>query len=338
MPSAPSGPLTDSPLRTALSVCRRQFTTVGVFSLFVNVLMLSTSIYMMQVFDRVLSSRSTDTLLFLTLIALGAVLAMALLEVARGKVLARSAAWIERTVGPEAFARAVEAQLRGRPYRMEAMRDLAACRGFVASPAMTTLYDVPWVPIYLGVVFLLHHTLGWLATAAAVALFLLTLTNEWRTGTLLRRSNVAAIENQRRAESIVRNAEVIDSMGMMGSVARRWQEGVARAAPDQQMAADRSSWALGATKFVRLGAQIGVLGLGALLVLEQVLTPGAMIAASIIMGRALAPVEQMIGAWKQLVAARQSYRRLTLHLEAPRLRPPGLPLPEPSARLAAERV
>ena len=194
------------------------------------------------------------------------------------------------------------------------------------------------MPIYLGVVFLLDPTLGWLATGAAVALFLLTVVNEWGTVALLRRSSAAAIESQRRAESIVRNAEVIDSMGMMRAVARRWQEGVARAAPDQQRAADRAGWALGATKFVRLGAQIGVLGLGALLVLEQVMTPGAMIAASIIMGRALAPVEQMIGAWKQLVAARQSYRRLTAHLQAPRLRPPGLPLPEPTARLAADRV
>lgn len=334
--------MTDQPqpnlLQKAVRACRSQFVVVGVFSLFVNLLMLTTSIYMMQVFDRVLATRSTDTLLFLTLIALGATLLMALLEFARGQLLSRCAAWIEQTVAPEAFSRAIEAQLRNRPYRMEAMRDLAVCRGFVQSPGMTALYDVPWVPIYLAFIFLLHPTLGWIATAGAVVLFLLTLANEWTTSSLLKRANVAAMANQRRSESVVRNAEVIDSMGMLPNVLQRWQEGTARMLPAQQSAADRAGVIMGMTKFFRLGVQIGVLGAGALLVLENAMTAGAMIAGSIIMGRALAPVEQMIGAWKQLVSARQSYRRLSAHLTVPRLRPGGMPLPEPSGRLSLERV
>lgn len=328
----------DNALAKAVSATRAQFVSVGAFSLVVNLLMLTTSIYMMQVFDRVLATRSTDTLLFLTLIALGALLALALLEAARTQILARTAAWIEQRVAPETFARALEAQLRARPYRAEALRDLAVCRGFVASPGMTALYDVPWVPVYLAFVFLLHPSLGWLALGGAIMLFLLTLANEWSTGRLLRTANTAVLTAQRRADSIVRNAEVIDSMGMTGDVIRRWQEASARVVPAQLSAADRAAWIMGTTKFVRLGVQVGVLGLGALLVLDQAITAGAMIAASIIMGRALAPVEQMIGAWKQLVSARQSYRRLTAHLSMPRIRPPGIPLPEPEARLVAERV
>ena len=331
-------PAPENALARAVGACRSQFVTVGAFSLVVNLLMLTTSIYMMQVFDRVLATRSTDTLLYLTLIALGAILAMALLEVARTQILSRSAAWIEQSVAPEAVARAVEAQLRNRPYRTEALRDLAACRGFVASPGMTALYDVPWVPVYLAFVFLVHPALGWLALGGAVVLFLLTLTNEWSTGRLLRGANAASLAAQRRADAIVRNAEVIDSMGMMGDVIRRWQEATARVVPAQVAAADRAGWIMGTTKFVRLGVQVGVLGLGALLVLDHAITAGAMIAASIIMGRALAPVEQMIGAWRQLIAARQSYRRLTAHLSLPRIRPPGLALPEPDGRLVAERV
>jgi PrtD family type I secretion system ABC transporter len=327
-----------NPLQQAVRACRSQFTVVGVFSLFVNLLMLTTSIYMMQVFDRVLATRSTDTLLFLTLIAIGATMLMALLEFARGQLLSRSAAWIEQTVAPEAFSRAIEAQLRNRPYRMEAMRDLAVCRGFVQSPGMTALYDVPWVPIYLGFIFLLHPILGWIATAGAVVLFLLTLANEWTTASLLKKSNVAAMASQRRSESVVRNAEVIDSMGMLPNVLQRWQDGVSRMLPAQQSAADRAGVIMGLTKFFRLTVQIGVLGAGALLVLENAMTAGAMIAGSIIMGRALAPVEQMIGAWKQLVSARQSYRRLSAHLTVPRMRPAGMPLPEPSGRLTLERV
>jgi len=325
-------------MQQALRACRSQFVVVGVFSLFVNLLMLTTSIYMMQVFDRVLATRSTDTLLFLTLIAIGATLLMALLEFARGQLLSRCAAWIEQTVAPEAFTRAIEAQLRNRPYRMEAMRDLAVCRGFVQSPGMTALYDVPWVPIYLGVIFLLHPMLGWIATAGAVILFLLTLANEWSTSALLKRANLAAMANQRRSDSVVRNAEVIDSLGMLPNVLRRWQEGAARAMPPQQVAADRAGVIMGMTKFFRLTVQIAVLGAGALLVLENALTAGAMIAGSIIMGRALAPVEQMIGAWKQLVTARQSYRRLSAHLSVPRIRPGGMPLPAPAGRLSLERV
>jgi ATP-binding cassette subfamily C protein/ATP-binding cassette subfamily C protein EexD len=325
-------------LQQAVRACRAQFAVVGVFSMFVNLLMLTTSIYMMQVFDRVLATRSTDTLLFLTLIAIGATLLMALLEFARGQVLARCAAWIEQTVAPEAFSRAIEAQLRNRPYRMEAMRDLAVCRGFLQSPGMTALYDVPWVPIYLGFIFLLHPALGWIATGGAVLLFLLTLANEWTTSSLLKKANVAAMANQRRSESVVRNAEVIDSMGMLPNVLRRWQDGVTRMLPAQQSAADRAGVIMGLTKFFRLTVQIAVLGVGALLVLENLMTAGAMIAGSIIMGRALAPVEQMIGAWKQLVSARQSYRRLSAHLTVPRIRPGGMPLPEPTGRLSLERV
>ncbi len=331
-------PPASNPLQRAVRACRAQFTVVGVFSLFVNLLMLTTSIYMMQVFDRVLATRSTDTLLFLTLIAIGATLLMALLEFARGQLLSRSAAWIEQAVAPEAFSRAIEAQLRNRPYRMEAMRDLAVCRGFVQSPGMTALYDVPWVPSYLAFIFLLHPVLGWIAAGGAVILFLLTLANEWTTSSLLKKANVTAMANQRRSESVVRNAEVIDSMGMLPNVLHRWQDGVARMLPAQQSAADRAGVIMGMTKFFRLSVQIGVLGAGALLVLENAMTAGAMIAGSIIMGRALAPVEQMIGAWKQLVSARQSYRRLSAHLTVPRMRPGGMPLPEPSGRLTLERV
>ena len=337
MAPQPDGPEPNL-LQQALRACRTPFGVVGLFSLFVNLLMLTTSIYMMQVFDRVLATRSTDTLLFLTLIAVGATLLMALLEFARSQLLARCAAWIEQTVAPEAFARAMEAQLRNRPYRMEAMRDLAVCRGFVASPRVVALYDVPWVPICRGFIFLLHPMLGWIATAGALILFVLTLANEWTTASLLKRANVAAMANQRRSESVVRNAEVIDSMGMLRNVLSRWQEGTAQALPLQQVAADRSGVIMGMTKFFRLSVQIAVLGAGALLVLENALTAGAMIAGSIIMGRALAPVEQMIGAWKQRVSARQSWRRLSAHLTVPRLRPGGMPLPAPAGRLTLERV
>src|SRR5215218_9092602 len=327
-----------TPLQRALRACRKQFILVGVFSGVVNLLQLTTSVYMMQVFDRVLASRILDTLYFLSLIAIIATLVLALLEAVRGQVMQRLATWVEHRVAPEGFVRAIESTLRGRPYRMEALRDLAVCRGYLGSPGALSLYDVPWVPVYLAVIFLLHPVMGWIAVGGAALLFSLTLASELSTSRLMREANTAGMASQRRADAIARNAEVIDSMGMLPAVIGRWRDAVAAMAAPQRRAADRAAVLLGATKFFRLAVQIAILGVGAYLVLMQELTSGASIAGSIIMGRALAPVEQMIGGWKQLVQARQSFRRLQAFLSQPRLRPPGLPLPEPTGAVTVERV
>ncbi|NGM20474.1 type I secretion system permease/ATPase [Roseomonas stagni] len=340
MPLVPGQPerMPETVLSRAIAAGRSQLVAVGLFSGVVNLLQLTVSLYMMQVFDRVLSTRSIDTLYYLTAIAVFALLVMAVLDGLRGQVMQRLATWIEGKAAPEAFLRAIESQLRGRPYRMEALRDLAVCRGWLGSPASLTVFDVPWVPIYLAVIFALHPSLGWIALGGAVLLFALTLANEWATGALLRQASTAAMASQRRAESMVRNAEVIDSMGMAPAVLQRWREGLSASVPPQEKAADRAAMLLSVTRFCRLAVQVAVLGFGAWLTLEQQLTSGASIAASIIMGRALAPVEQMIGGWKQLVQARQSYRRLLGFLALPRIRPPGIALPEPTGRVAAERV
>jgi ATP-binding cassette subfamily C protein/ATP-binding cassette subfamily C protein EexD len=325
-------------LSRAISGCRREFVAVGLFSGVVNLLQLTVSLYMMQVFDRVLATRSLDTLLFLTIIAVAAVLLLAVLEAVRGQVMQRVAAWIESRVAPEGFERALEAQLRGRPYRMEALRDLAVCRSWLGSPGALAVYDVPWVPIYLGAIFLLHPIMGCIALGGAVLLFALTLLNEFTTSALLRQASTASMAAQRRADAIARNAEVIDSMGMGPAVMQHWRDSTAQVTGPQQKAADRAAVLLSATKFFRLAVQLAVLGIGAYLVLQQELTSGASIAGSIIMGRALAPVEQLIGGWKGLVQTRQALKRLKVFLSMPRIRPPGLPLPEPLGRVAAERV
>ncbi|MFH5926246.1 type I secretion system permease/ATPase [Roseomonas xinghualingensis] len=325
-------------LTATLAACRSQFTTVGLFSLVVNLLQLTVSLYMMQVFDRVLATRSTDTLLWLTVVAVSAVGVLALLEGVRSQVMQRVAMWVEGRVAPEGFARALEATLRGRPYRMEALRDLAICRNWLSGQGSLTLYDVPWVPVYLGVVFLLHPILGWVATAGAVILFILALTSELATSGPLRQAGTASMAAQKRADAIARNAEAADAMGMLPALLRIWRAAASQAVPLQEKAADRAALLMAATKFVRLAVQIGVLGLGAYLTLNQEMTAGAAIAGSIIMGRALAPVEQLIGGWKSLVQARQAYRRLRTFLAMPRLRGEAEPLPAPVGRLTAERL
>jgi ATP-binding cassette subfamily C protein/ATP-binding cassette subfamily C protein EexD len=325
-------------LSSTLAACRSQFTVVGVFSLVVNLLQLTVSLYMMQVFDRVLATRSTDTLLWLTLVAISAIGVLALLEGVRSQVMQRVAVWVEGRVAPEGFARALEATLRDRPYRMEALRDLAVCRNWLSGPGALTLYDVPWVPVYLGVVFLLHPMLGWIATGGAVILFALALASELATSAPLRQAGTAAMAAQKRADAIARNAEAADAMGMLPALLRIWRSAVSQAVPLQEKAADRAAMLMSATKFVRLAVQIAVLGIGAWLTLKQEMTSGAAIAGSIIMGRALAPVEQLIGGWKNLVQARQALRRLRAFLSMPRLRPDAEPLPAPQGRLTAERL
>ena len=334
----PPTPLGETPLGKALAVCRRQFWLVGAFSGVVNLLQLTVSLYMMQVFDRVLATRNTDTLLYLTLVAIFALTILAMLEACRSVVMQRIAAWVEQRVAPESFVRAIEGQLRGGNYRMEALRDLAMCRGFLGSPGMLALFDLPWVPIYIAVVFMLHPVLGWIALGGAALLFLLTLTNEALTAKALQTAGVAAMQGQRRAEAVARNAEVIDSMGMMPAVLGRWRTAFNNGQAPQESAADRAAIILALIKFFRLTIQLAVLGVGAYLVLQQQMTAGASIAASIIMGRALAPVEQVVGSWKQLVQARSALRRLRVFLTLPRLRPPGLPMPVPEGALSVERV
>src|SRR5918997_1632164 len=265
----------ETPLRRAISACRRQFVLVGMFSGAVNLLQLTTSVYMMQVFDRVLATRVVDTLVYLTLIAVAAILVLALLEAVRAQLMQRVATWIEHRVAPEGFVRAIEGTLRGRPYRMEALRDLAVCRNFVASPGALVMYDVPWVPVYIAVIFALHPVMGWIALGGALVLFGLTVTSELSTSRLLREANTAAMASQRRADSIARNAEVIDTMGMLPSVIGHWRQSVAAMAATQQRAMDRAAVLLAGTKFFRLAVQISILGVGAYLVLMQEITAGA---------------------------------------------------------------
>jgi ATP-binding cassette subfamily C protein/ATP-binding cassette subfamily C protein EexD len=179
---------------------------------------------MLQLFDRVLASHSIDTLIYLTLIAVLALMFQSVLEAVRGVVLGRTGGWIERVVGPETLELGLEGHLRGAPNAMDGLRDLGVCRSFLGSPAMMSLYDLPWVPIYMAVAFLFHPVIGWIATSGTVLLLVATLVNGWLTDARLRRANAGAIALHRQTDAVARNAEVIDSMGMVPAVLRRWQD------------------------------------------------------------------------------------------------------------------
>jgi len=327
-----------NPLKTALRSCRQALVVVGGFSLVMNLLMLAMPLYMMQVFDRVLTGQNLDTLAFLTLLAVVAILLLTSLEVLRGRILTRTMQWLDRVLGGQTIERLIEARLTGRSEAAEPLRDLGAVRSFLGGAGIFPLFDAPWVPVYLVAVYLLNFWLGLVATVGAIVLFALAIANEIALRAPLGRASLLNQRNLHAIESAVRNAEVVDAMGMLPGILARWQVGNDAAQVQQELASDRAGLLIAITKGARLLVQVATYGFGALLVVRQELTGGAMIGGSIIMARALAPIEQAMGTWKQLVSARDSWRRLDRFFDLPRLRLSDMTLPSPEGHLSVEQV
>jgi PrtD family type I secretion system ABC transporter len=327
-----------SELSQAFVLCRPALLCAAAFSLVVNILMLTGSLYMMQIYDRVLSSQSGETLVFLTLIALGALAVMTLVDLARGRVTAGVGVWLEQHLGQITLERAIGDTIAGRDYRAEALRDLATLRGFMAGPALIMLFDTPWAPIYLALVYILHPTLGHVALAGTALLLGFAILNDLWTRHPTAVAGRAGLAAQRIAEAAVRNAEVVDALGMTNALGGRWLAAIRRAAAEQSIADFRGASLVATTKFLRQALQVAILGVGAWLVIQHEVTSGAMIAASITMGRALAPVEQAMGTWKSIIQAIQARRRLTAAFQRPAARPETMPLPPPAGALSVENV
>jgi ATP-binding cassette subfamily C protein/ATP-binding cassette subfamily C exporter for protease/lipase/ATP-binding cassette subfamily C protein EexD len=325
-------------LDRAFSQVRTGFVVVGVFSFFINLLMLVSPLYMMQVFDRVLSSGSTDTLLLLTAIVAFALLILGGLEMARGRLLARIGAWIEERVAGSVLRASLDKRLAGVPIGAEVLRDLGQIRSFFGGQGIQPMFDAPWTPIFVAVIWLLHPWLGMLALASAVVLFALAVINELITRKPLKAASQITSRAQTDADTAIRNADVIQAMGLHNQLIQRWYDTNEKAFERQHVASNRGTAITGASRFIRLFVQSAILGLGAYLAIQGQLTAGGMIAASILLGRALAPVEQSISAWKQFIAARGSLARVRKLLGGgaePRHR---IRLPPPRGHLVVDKV
>jgi PrtD family type I secretion system ABC transporter len=327
-----------NPVRQALGASRRAFLVAGLFGAAINMLFLTIPLYMMQIFDRVLASRSFDTLVFLTLMALAGISLLAFLDYQRARILARIVAFLDIALAPAAFGRAIGGALRGRGYAAEGLRDLATLRGFLGSVGVHALFDAPWTPIYLVVVVLIHPVLGAIAALGALALLAVALINELATRGPLRAASEAQIRAMRRVEASGRNAEAITAMGMLPGLARSWAEENDAAIAGHETAARRGGGLLALTRFLRLLLQLLFLAVGAWLVVGQDLTAGAMIAGSLIYGRALAPLEQALGAWRGFVHARGAYGRLVGFFAETSAGPAPMALPDPVGHLEVERL
>ena len=293
---------------------------------------------MLQIYGRVLVSRSNETLIYLSIMAAGALLVMAVLDYLRSRILVHMSAWLENRLGPEVLPQAISQQLQSQTYGVQALRDVSQVRQFVASPGIFSLFDAPWVPVYLFVIYLLHPVLFTIAVIGAVMLFSLAVANELATRKPLKAANTQNVSALRKTAAAARNAEVIEAMGLMPGITRRWLSDNQSALQLQMLASGRAGVILSASKFCRLVLQVAMLGVGGYLVLRYELTPGGMIAGSIILSRALQPVEQAIGTWKSLLAARMSYTRLKTFMTQIQQRPADMALPEPQGHLSVEKV
>jgi ATP-binding cassette subfamily C protein/ATP-binding cassette subfamily C exporter for protease/lipase/ATP-binding cassette subfamily C protein EexD len=327
-----------SVLDTTLQECKSAFWTVAMFSFVINALILATPIYMLQVMDRVLRSGKVETLLLLTLIASVALLVMSILDTLRSSIAMRTGTWINEKLGPSYLESSCKAQIKGDAAGTETLRDLSYLQGFVATQGMAAFFDSPWVPIFVVFIWILHPYLGMLALGSAVILLVISFVAEWLTHEPNQTAEEAQIEIMRLADVTVRNAEVVHAMGMMPAMADRWRTMNAAATAATHAAGDVSGSLLTLSKFLRAFVQIAILGLGAWLVVENEITAGAMIAAAILLGRALAPVEMAIAGWSSFISARLAYDRLKTHIESyPPDRPRTL-LPEPDGHMTIEGV
>jgi PrtD family type I secretion system ABC transporter len=313
------------------------FLYVGLFSLFCNMAMLIAPLYMLQVYDRVLTSQSRDTLVMLTILAIGLLAINAVVEVARSRMLVRIGARLNAELSPAVFASSFSARLKGSDRSAsEPLRNLETVRSFLTGTGIIAIFDAPWTPVYLGVIFLLHPVLGWVAVAGGVTIAALAIASEIAVRAALTEAGSGSRSSNDFTELVGRNAEVVHAMGMLGALTARWSRFHEYGVAWQAVASDRIAILQAIAKFVRMSLQIAILGVGAWLALDQQLSPGAMVAASIIMGRALAPVELLIGQWRSLVGARQAHQRLRAALAL--VDESRTELPAPGGRLVASQV
>ena len=326
-------------LRAARRESRSLYWFVGIFSFFANLLMLTGPIYMLQVYDRVLSSRSVETLIALSLLVLFLYTMMGLLDYARGRIMGRVGARFQARLDRRVF----DAVIRKSAIQPDAntatgLRDLESIQRLMTSPVLLAIFDMPWAPFFLAAIWVFHPWLGILALAGGALLVVVTLINQVVTRKPTGQANNASVQAESISEQLRNESEMIQAMGMRDAAFDRWQAARGRALSTAIEAADLGGTFTTSTKALRLLLQSAMLGLGAWLVLRGELTPGAMIAGSILMGRALAPIEQAIGQWALVQRAAKGWESLAELLGSVPPEQPRTPLPRPKARLEVSQL
>ncbi len=336
MPKAFSA-LLRSPALTDLD--RRALATVGVASLVINVLLFALPLYSLQVYDRVLTSRSVDTLWLLSAIVAVTLLVSAVLDTLRARMLVRIGNRYALALGPRLIDASIAHAAGSTDPSGQPLRDLQAVRGFVTGPqGLVALFDAPLVPVFLLAVYAIHPGLGHTMLAGVLALIALAIGTEAATGGLLRAAGEAAIAAQRRIDGVLPHAEAVEAMGMRGAMREHWQRAQAASLADASRAGDRAAQLAGLAKAVRLMLNVLLAGVGAWYAIHDQITIGAMVAVGILAARGLAPLEALIATWKGVVSARAAVERIELALVRFPRNETATSLPAPAGRLALERV
>src|SRR6201987_3081750 len=329
-----------SELGEALRACRTAFIGVGIMSCMINLLYLTGSLFMLEVYDRVLPSRSVPTLVGLIILACGLYIAQGILDLIRGRILGRIGTSLDEALNARVFDTVVRLPLLigGRNEGLQPLRDLDNVRSFLSGMGPGAFFDLPWLPFYLAICFAFHVMIGLTALVGAIILVTLTIIPEFMSRGRAREAMGLAARRNDLAATSRRNAEVLVAMGMSGSLTARWSEANQKYLSGNQRPADVAGGLGAIAKVLRMMLQSAVLAVGAYLVIHQEATAGIIIAGSILSARALAPVDLAIAHWKSFVAARQSWQRLTRLLDQMPETPPQTLLQTPSTRLSIEGV
>jgi len=318
---------------------RSAFAATMVFSFCTNLLMFVGPIYMLQIYDRVLASRNEMTLAMLTVIAIALLVSYGILEFTRSKLLVRAGMQFDEVLSNPVFHRVVKQQaaLPGSGAHV-ALQDVDKVREFITGQGVLSFFDAPWVPLFLALCFAFHPWLGIVATIGATIIFILALINEFSTRASLSDAGRASQGASHFVSTAMQNAEVIRALGMERALSDRWRKQHDDMLDNQAKASGRAGAIVATSKFVRMSMQVAILGTGAYLAIQQQISPGIMIAASIVMGRAVAPVEQAVGQWKNFVAARNAHARLKQLFAAVAEDPERVELPDPKGAVSVEQI
>lgn len=325
-----------TPLNKAILTVRPAIVVAVFFSMFINILALVSPIYMLQVYDRVLTSRNQMTLLFITLIVIFLFVVYAVLEALRTQVLVRGGIKFDAVLSAPTFRSVLDSTLLRRGGDAQAFRDMDGVREFMTGAGLITFCDAPWIPVFLVVSFILHPYFGILATVSGLIIFGLAVANDFATRAPIEQATLASIGAQNDVSATLRNSEVMRAMGMWAGLQSRWQLRRDDLIAWQASASDRGGTVMATIKFVRQAVQTLILGGGAYLAITGKISPGAMIAASILVGRALAPIEAAVGQWKSFINARSGWDRLQRMFRANGDAADRMSLPPPKGRILAE--
>ena len=322
-----------TPIASLFAKAKGDWLGVGLFSCAINILMLTGPLFMLQVYDRVLTSRSVPTLTVLFLLVVFLYALLGVFTFYRNRVLSRVGYRLEDSLMGTAQKRLISQSYASTDEKFRPVSDLAFMRQFISSNGLTSFFDLPWVPIFMIVVFMMHPWLGMLTLGGVICITLMTLLNERMSHSQLAIASEWDGYSTEFSESARTNADAIASMGMMGHIVSYWQKIRQKSLYHSQKASGRSEIFSSISKTTRLLLQSALLGLGGYLAIYEVITPGTMIAASIIGGRALAPIDQVIGNWRNFVMSRQAYKRLKRALPTQADKRQMIDLPKPTGHL-----